>query len=154
MKSKTVVKTSNFQGTKEEVFEKLQEIQTLQYIAYPYATFEAVDNQGVLKWEEGKEFAFQFKLFGFIPFGIHTIRVVCFDADKGIYTKEGNQFVPTWNHEIILKTIDQDYLQYTDKVEINAGWKTPFVYLWATLFYSHRQRKWKKLLLRINEGTN
>lgn len=36
--------------------------------------------------------------------------------------------------------------EYTDEVEIGAGWKTPFVYLWAKAFYSHRQKKWIKLL--------
>lgn len=146
MKNKTVMKTSVLNVTRKELFEKLQEIKTLQYIAYPYATFEPVEHNNDLLWEEGKVFMFKFKLFGVIPFGIHTINVVRFNENNGIYTNETNKYVPIWNHEIILKTIDKNYLQYTDKIEINAGWKTPFVYLWALLFYAHRQRKWKKLL--------
>ena len=45
-----------------------------------------------------------------------------------------------------LKPIDHDHTGYTDEVEIHAGWKTPFVCLWAKLFYAHRQRKWIRLL--------
>ena len=152
MKSKLVIKTSVFQGTQKEIFEKLQKLQTLQYIAYPYATFEAVDGATDLIWEEGKVFLFKFRLFGVIPFGIHTIRVERFDEERGIYTLEGNQHVPVWNHEIVLATLDENKVQYTDKIEIAAGWKTPFVCLWARMFYSHRQRKWKKLLSKRNRN--
>ena len=33
-----------------------------------------------------------------------------------------------------------------DRVEIHAGWKTFFVWLWAEAFYAHRQKKWIRLL--------
>lgn len=146
MKRKIVIRTSIFQGTKRDVYEKLQKVETLQYIAYPYATFEATDQNQDFQWKEGKVFSFKFRLFGFIPFGIHTIRILRFNEETGIYTEEGNKHVPVWNHEIILETIDEKQLRYTDKVEIQAGWKTSIVYAWAYMFYSHRQRKWKKLL--------
>ena len=35
---------------------------------------------------------------------------------------------------------------YSDQVEIGAGWKTFIVWLWANCFYKHRQRKWLKLI--------
>ena len=41
--------------------------------------------------------------------------------------------------------------KYTDIVEIDAGWKTVFVYLWAVCFYMHRQKKWIKLLRKTEE---
>lgn len=54
--------------------------------------------------------------------------------------------VPVWNHQIILREIERDRTEYIDEVELYAGWKTPFVYLWAKYFYAHRQKKWLKLL--------
>lgn len=84
--------------------------------------------------------------FGFIPFGTHTINVIRFGSDEGIYTHEGNEHVPTWNHEIILEELSGNKCRYTDKVDIDAGWKTIFIWIWANFFYSHRQRKWIKLL--------
>ena len=49
--------------------------------------------------------------------------------------------MPVWNHDITLCTIDPAHTRYTDRVSIDAGWKTPFVYVWARCFYAHRQRK-------------
>ncbi len=153
MKSKTVIKTSVFPATEQEVFEKLKAIQTLQYIAAPYATFTPVNASEEFVWQAGKTFSFRFKLFGIIPFGVHSINVIEFDETTArIYTKEKNPHVPVWNHLILLKPLDDNRLQYTDEVEILAGWKTPFVALWAKSFYAHRQRKWLRLLR--NQGAS
>ena len=144
----TVKKSSVFPAAKDEIFSRLQKLKTLQYIAHPYATFKSVDDTEELTWQEDSAFAFHFKLFALIPFGVHTIKVIQFDIEKGIYTQEGNKHVPVWNHKIILEKIDENTTKYTDIVEIQAGWKTLFVYLWANSFYAHRQRKWKRLLKR------
>ena len=146
----TVKKSSVFPAAKDEIFRRLQKLKTLQYIAHPYATFKSVDDTEELTWEEDSAFAFHFKLFALIPFGVHTIKVIQFDIEKGIYTQEGNKHVPVWNHKIILEKIDENTTKYTDIVEIQAGWKTLFVYLWANCFYSHRQKKWKRLLNKEN----
>ena len=144
----TVKKSSVFPAAKDEIFRRLQKLKTLQYIAHPYATFKSVDDTEELTWQEDSAFAFHFKLFALVPFGVHTIKVIQFDKEKGIYTQEGNKHVPVWNHKIILEKIDENTTKYTDIVEIQAGWKTLFVYLWANSFYAHRQRKWKRLLKR------
>lgn len=141
------MKTSVWSAPSKMIFERVKALKTLQYIAWPYATFKPVDGQADLVWAEGGEFAFKFKLFGFIPLGLHTIKVLTFDEQTGcILTHEGNAHVPVWNHRIVVKAIDDSTTQYTDEVVIQAGWKTPFVYLWAKAFYAHRQRKWRKLL--------
>ena len=144
----TVKKSSVFPAAKDEIFRRLQKLKTLQYIAHPYATFKSVDDTEELTWQEDSAFAFHFKLFALIPFGVHTIKVIQFDIEKGIYTQEGNKHVPVWNHKIILEKINENTTKYTDIVEIQAGWKTLLVYLWANCFYAHRQRKWKRLLKR------
>ena len=139
-----VKKTTVFPASSKKVFSLLQELETLQYIARPYATFTSIEGDENFVWQEGKCFKFKFKLFGVIPYGIHTINVIKFKDE--IYTKESNPHVPIWNHRIILKECNGGKTEYTDEVEIGAGWKTVFVYLWAKCFYSHRQKKWIKLL--------
>lgn len=141
----TIKKTVAFPVKKSKVFELLQRFDTLAYIAKPYATFESVDGQTKPVWEVGRSFSFDFKMFDFIPLGVHVINVKEFNPNN-IYTNEGNPFCPVWNHRIILKETADGKTEYTDEVEIGAGWKTPFVYLWAKAFYSHRQKKWIKLL--------
>ena len=140
----TVQKTSVFPASKKTVFSKLQQLETLQYIAKPYATFEPV---GVVSnlWTVGSTSSYRLRLFGIIPFGTHTIRIVRFGPD-GVSSQEGNEHVPVWNHDIRLDAADSDHTRYTDRVEIKAGWKTFFVWLWANAFYAHRQRRWIRML--------
>ena len=144
-----VQKTSVFPAAKETVFCKLQQLETLQYIAKPYATFEPI-GEAVSTWVVGSTSAYRFRLFGVIPFGTHTIHILRFDPD-GVSSHERNEHVPVWNHEIRLIEKDENHTQYTDRVEIHAGWKTVFIWLWANAFYAHRQRKWIRLLKREEE---
>ncbi|MBR5340596.1 MAG: hypothetical protein IK151_01575 [Erysipelotrichaceae bacterium] len=140
---KTLCKTSIFPASRDIVFAKLQQLETLQYIAAPYETFTPTDPDNLI-WTVGSTTSYRFRLFGFIPFGTHTIHIERFDKDM-VKSKEGNEHVPVWNHTIYLKE-NENGTEYTDKVEIDAGWKTPFIYLWAKAFYAHRQRKWIKIL--------
>ena len=139
-----VQKTSVFPASAEKIFQKLQKLETLQYIARPYASFEPIGEAATV-WTVGSLSSYRFRLFGGIPFGTHTIRIVKFDQ-TGISSREYNEHVPVWNHDIVLRAIDENHTEYTDRVEIHAGWKTFFVWLWAGAFYAHRQRKWIRLL--------
>lgn len=139
-----VTKTSVFPAGRERIFRELKQLKTLQYIAAPYAAFAPVEDTAGI-WEAGAVSAYRLKLFGLIPFGTHTIRILRFDPD-GISSREGNPHVPVWNHDITLRPLDSGHTEYTDRVEIQAGWKTVFVWLWANAFYAHRQRRWIRLL--------
>ena len=139
-----VQKTSVLPAGREVVFQKLQQLETLQYIAWPYAAFEPVGD-AVHIWQAGSTSAYRFRLFGVIPFGTHRIHIVRFDLE-GVSSREGNEHVPVWNHDIVMEPVDAEHTKYTDRVEIQAGWRTVFLWLWANAFYAHRQRKWVKLL--------
>lgn len=143
-----VCKTSLFPARREEVFKKLQRLETLQYIASPYATFTPVNGVGPFIWQVGNHSSYRFKLFGVIPFGTHSIHIERFDMD-GIQSRERNERVPVWDHKITLRDKGKQ-TEYTDEVEIKAGWKTPFIWIWANAFYAHRQRKWIRLLKNKN----
>ena len=140
----TVQKTSVFPAERDAVFRKLQRPDTLQYIARPYATFEPVGSAAPV-WTAGSTSAYRFRLFGVIPFGTHTIQILRFDPEC-VSSREGNRHVPVWNHDIRMEPVDANHTRYTDRVEIHAGWKTVFVWLWANAFYAHRQRKGIRLL--------
>ena len=139
-----VQKTSVFPAGRDAVFQKLQKLETLQYIAWPFATFEPVDN-AVPTWTVGSTSSYRFRLFGVIPFGTHTIHIVRFDPES-IRSREANEHVPVWNHDIIMEPVDANHTEYTDRVEIRAGWKTAFIWVWANAFYANRQRKWIRLV--------
>jgi hypothetical protein len=139
-----VQKTSVFPASREVVFQKLQRLETLQFIAKPYATFDPVDRVQPV-WTAGSTSSYRFRLFGLIPFGIHTIRIIRFDPD-GISSREANEHVSVWNHDILLVKLDDNHTGYTDRVEIKAGWKTIFIWFWSNAFYAHRQHKWIRML--------
>ena len=139
-----VRKSSVFPARREAVFARLQRLETLQFIAAPYASFTPVDQSADVQWRVGSRSAYRFRLFGLIPYGTHTIRIERFDEEV-VQSREGNEHVPVWNHRITLKDLGTS-TEYTDEVEIEAGWKTPFIWLWAKAFYAHRQRKWIRLL--------
>ncbi|MBP3871169.1 MAG: hypothetical protein J6E46_09355 [Faecalicoccus sp.] len=142
---RTLTKSTVFPAGQETIFLKLKEFSTLQKIAWPYAAFKPVDQNNRAIWQKGSTFRYKFRLFGVIPLGVHTIYIEKFDMD-GISSKEGNAYVPVWNHEILLDPLDSTHTRYTDRVSIDAGWKTDLVYIWACAFYTHRQKRWIQIL--------
>ncbi len=138
--------SSCFPASTSTVYENLQFLSTLQYITYPLALFSLIDDTDV-KWQKDKIFSFHLKIFGFLDFGIHTINFIDLsESPLFISTEESNKYVTVWNHQIIVKSLADNKSLYCDKVEIKAGWKTPFVLLFAYFFYSYRQKRWLKLL--------
>ena len=151
MKTLTVYRKSIFPADIDRVYRLLKKLKMLQYIAKPYASFTPVDGDSNIRWEKGQRAAFRFRLFCVVPFGVHTIRVISF-SKQDIYTHESNTYVPIWNHRIKLRSLPDGRTEYSDEVEIGAGWKTLFVWLWAKCFYAHRQRKWIKYLSKERSG--
>ena len=146
MKTRTISIATILPASIDTIWENLQQIKTLQYIAAPYAYFKSVGNRG-MEWKEGEISQFYLKVFGFLPLGVHTIKVVKLNRKTlEIFTNESNRHVPVWNHRILLKEINDNSSHYIDEIEIGAGWKTHFIVLWSLLFYKHRQRKWIRLL--------
>ena len=76
-----VQKTSVFPAGRDFVFQKLQQLETLQIIAKPYAAFEPIGDT-VSTWAVGGTSAYRFRLFGVIPFGTHTIHVRMFNPGE------------------------------------------------------------------------
>lgn len=128
----------------------LQKVSSLMYVSTPIIGF--VPQKGCLLpeiWTIGTIYKLKLYLFGIIPFGDHFIRLVEIDHnEKTIISNEHGKFIKVWNHTIRLKPIDDHAIDYTDEVEIEAGILTLPVWLFAHLFYRHRQKKWKKLLSR------
>ena len=86
-----VKKSSVFPASRDVIFEKLQKLETLQYIAEPYATFEPVGAAEPV-WTVGSTSAYRFRLFSVISFGTHKIHIVRFDPE-GVSSREGNEHV-------------------------------------------------------------
>lgn len=145
-----VQKTSLFPANRDVVFQKLQQLETLQYIAKPYATFEPI-GETVSMWTVGSTSSYRFWLFGVIPFGTHTIHIVRFDQ-SGVSSREGNEYVPVWNHDIKMEPINTNHTRYSDRVEIHAGWKTVFIWFMGECILCPQAKEMDQSSSKKHEG--
>lgn len=129
------------------VFEKLQQPALLVEIASPICIIEPVKPDHLPeRWHVDREYTFRMTLFKVLPIGRHTIRLVEIDTlNYRISSNESGKMVRVWNHLITLEEESDGSTTYTDDVEIEAGIRTPLIWLFAQLFYRHRQRKWRKI---------
>lgn len=147
MKEKTISISCTLPASPTVIWPKLQKIETLQYIAAPYATFTPTYTDTAQQWQAGNVLHFRLKVFGFLPMGTHRIEIETLDeAALLIRSRESNKTVPVWRHTIRLIPIGNSAAHYTDEVTIGAGPFTKAVCLWAQAFYRHRQKKWRRLL--------
>jgi hypothetical protein len=122
--------------------------ESLQFVASPLLSFVPIE-PGALdsEWEVGREYPLKLYFLKFIPLGRHSIQLVKVDRDQNtISSRERGLLTPVWNHNIVFQEIKPGMLIYTDDIDIRAGLLTPFIWLFAHVFYRHRQQQWKVLL--------
>jgi hypothetical protein len=120
----------------------------LQYVASPILSFHPIvgDDFGT-EWVTDKTYELKLRFLKIIPLGSHQIKVIKIDRKSNtLVTNESGSLSPVWNHTVTFSQIGQRKLRYTDEIEIGAGMLTAAVWLFAHLFYRHRQRRWKRLL--------
>lgn len=86
---------------------------------------------------------------GKVRIGKKVVVSTIFDIDEQthkIQSREYNRLVPVWNHLIKIQSSKDGKVNYTDEIHLYAGCLTKFVAWWASCFYSHRQKRWKKIL--------
>ncbi|MCG3165004.1 MAG: hypothetical protein POELPBGB_00764 [Bacteroidia bacterium] len=134
----------------ETAWKHLLKPELLAFIANPLQQFIPVEPDTFpSQWQAG---TYKVKLLtlGFIPFGNHSI-VIEFPAGNNHETKRlldngHGEIIEKWEHLIELKATADNKTLYTDTVKINAGLLTPFIWLYAAIFYSWRQSQWHNLI--------
>jgi hypothetical protein len=123
------------------------------YLASPMLVFDAVEPvDGIARWSPGK-YRFRLLLGGRLPIGEHVVNLQRTLQD--VETAEGklvvwhdsgySDLIRVWDHQIVL----EDFLgmtRYTDEVEIHGGPLTVPAWLFALVFYVHRQRRLNRLV--------
>ena len=94
-------------------------------------------------------------LAGFLPLGRQWIDISSVETADGSFRMRDNgrgDLVHRWDHWItILPHVDGN-CSYADEVEVEAGLQTPLVWIFAWVFYAHRQRRWRKLASNNGAG--
>ncbi len=135
----------------ERAWQEVQTTRLLEYVTRSLLVFEPIEPQVWPKtWQEDKYFV-RMKFLGIVPFGQQWIDISILDtsAEKQVYQIRDNghgDLVNKWDHLIIIEEIPTGKTKYTDRLELEAGILTPLVWLYANIFYRHRQKRWQKLV--------
>jgi len=136
--------SSVFNTPAHRAWSAVKESRTLIFVTKGLLAFEG--NFPAI-WQEGKKQTAQLRFFGVIPGWQHTLyfRAIC-DETHQLSTEEGGGLVSIWNHVIKITKIDGQHCRYRDEIDIDAGMLSPFVWLYAHLFYRYRQWRWRKMI--------
>jgi hypothetical protein len=140
--------------TEEDFWKKIMEPRSLQFVASPILSFRPTSTgEFDGEWVEGKTYDLKLYFLKIVPLGHHKIKLVKIDRKSNtIASNESGTLARVWNHTIWFRKAEQNELLYTDAIEIKAGLLTPAIWLFACLFYRHRQRRWKTLLKQEREN--
>jgi hypothetical protein len=115
----------------------------LSHVARPFVIFEPAGKTVVRdRWEEAT-YWFHLRLFGFLPFGTQAV-CITFDEDANGFRLRDNghsRLIRRWDHRITIRR-ENGHALYRDTLDLDAGLATPFVCLFARIFFAHRQRRW------------
>ncbi len=127
------------------VWERVQKSETLHYVAAPWVRFKPKAGRFPDRWTTGNHESTLW-LLGVLPLGPQTISIEFPDDAAPMVLRDNGHglMAKTWDHWIFVAA-DGGGTRYTDRVDVHAGVLTPFVALFARLFYAHRQRQWRAL---------
>lgn len=104
------------------------------------------------EWREGETVIGWVFLFGFIPFSHHHLHIAKIDDESLTLTsREKGGLVKQWNHDIVVTPISPSECKYRDRIDIDAGFLTPVVVIYARWFYRMRQRRWRSLAKELEQ---
>lgn len=91
--------------------------------------------------------------FHIIPGWYHHLAIAEIDNTKRIIrSEESGGIVKKWNHIITVSELPTGGTLYCDEIEIEAGFFTTLVCLWAHFQYRYRQMRWRKLARKLSNG--
>lgn len=119
----------------------------LRHVAWPLVTFTPVDPRTFpATWPPGGTIRLRSRAFGVIPLGVRSLHFALIDDHtREIHTREHDRLFRRWDHRIAVQPLDSAQSRYVDDVTIDAGRLTPLLRPLVTVFYRHRQRRWKRL---------
>lgn len=102
------------------------------------------------RWTVGPKIQTRPRMLGVLPLGDWNLRFERIDADaREIQTRESGATIARWDHRIRIRPAGHGRCRYSDEIEVEAGWRTPFVWLFAHFLYRYRQWRWRRVARRL-----
>ncbi|MBI5589142.1 MAG: hypothetical protein HY881_01535 [Deltaproteobacteria bacterium] len=142
-------RTSEFAIDAEIAWQEVLKPRLLDFVAYPMLRFEYLDPATrPAIWNPGN-YLVDMRVLGLIPFGTQVIGIEIPDDTGAVRQLRDNghsRLIRTWDHRVMVEPLGYGRCRYTDEIHVQAGLLTPFIWMFAWIFYRHRQRRWKKLI--------
>jgi hypothetical protein len=121
------------------------------HVAWPILQFVPIGDEPLDTFKQGGRYRVRLKLFGMFSFSSQWIIISLHEPEVGEWPKRlrdngYSTLISKWDHWITVSPDAYGGTQYSDDVEIRAGMLTPFVWMFAQVFYWHRQRRWRGLV--------
>ncbi|MEM6538958.1 MAG: hypothetical protein AAF668_14660 [Pseudomonadota bacterium] len=144
IREKTILDT-----TPDRLFEEVSKSAALLHVSKGMMSFTPIDPPHFPELWEERKYLVSMKFAGALPIGTQIIGIEIPPPSDGRYFVRDNGYSDTikkWDHMITIEPTGDGRSAYEDRLDIDAGWRTPFVAAFAKAFYAHRQRNWKKLV--------
>jgi hypothetical protein len=127
----------------------------LNHVAAPLLRFVPLEPKTFPREWQDEPYLVRVLLAGVLPLGRQWIDISRVEAADGSFRLRDNgrgDLARRWDHWITITAEKDGACVYVDEVEIEAGLLTPLVGIFARLFYSHRQRRWRSLATDSGAG--
>lgn len=131
-----------------EAWQRVQTSALLQYVSAPVLAFTPLEPASLPQVWADRAYRVRMALFGLLPLGSQWIDISRPTAGPQLFQLRDagrGSLVRRWDHLISIEALTPGSCRYTERVEVEAGVLTPFIWAFAQLFYRHRQRRWRKL---------
>ena len=134
----------------DTVWKEVRTARLLMHVAWPLIRFVPVGIEPLDAFEPEGRYLVKLRLFGVLPIGTQWIATSIHEPEGGGWPKrlrdDGHSaIIKKWDHWITIKPNSQSGTDYRDEVDISAGLFTLPVWVFAQIFYRHRQRRWRNL---------
>lgn len=133
------------------VWTHIQTAKLFRHVSWPVMRFVPVGGAAWPERWEGGAFRVWMWQFGFLPMGRQWIDVSLdapSEARRGLHDNGRGDLIRRWSHRIMAEAAEGGGTRYSDTIDIDAGILTPFVWVFASAFFAHRQRRLRSLARR------
>lgn len=143
---------SQFDCPPEAVWAKVQSSDLLLEVIRPLLRFAPLGSAKFPSfWRQGQTVYGRAYAFGLLPLGVHAVHFERIDArERQMQTREIDPLIRRWDHLISVAETPDGKTVYSDEIDVDAGIFTFFVWVYAQLFYRHRQRRWRRVVQRLS----
>jgi hypothetical protein len=139
----------------EKIWQEVRGPRAFQYVCAPLLTFRPVQPPTLPEQWAQESYLVRMYLLGVLPLGSQWIRVSYPPADLTpgrrrfqLHDDGSGGLCKKWDHWITIEEIPGGRTRYSDRIDIEAGWLTPLVWLAGCLLFRWRQRRCRRLVRR------